>query len=275
MTKKFKIQPAIPLYGLPLKRGNNPFIILPYNREIKVGVDIHESNTLNVNSQVNMPSLNSRISTLLREAYCKTLKNILGFLNTKLKVKISIDIDFPYSPLYIYDSTIPILLKVITILTGLSLSRRDIMVLLRELDTLRTEKELVGLRNAIRTYSLIRKPLIYREGEGHIVMRLNSQDIINEISNVITVNYLPEYTIKYIENPLADLLIHLHGRLVIEAAQALRSGNLDKAKTLYKCESMINFCFIDTNIPVLKPIVKPPKIIMDFKGITIMTLSTI
>ncbi|HIQ03088.1 MAG TPA: hypothetical protein EYH40_01560 [Desulfurococcales archaeon] len=272
MTKKLKIRPGIPLYGLPLKRGNNPFIILPYGKEVKVGVDIYRSGTLNIDFQINTSSLNNRVNTLLKEAYCKTLENILKFLDTKLKVKISIDIDFPYSPLYIYDTTIPVLLKTITTLVGISLSRRDIMVLLREFDTLKTGRELVGLRNAMRTYSLIRKPLIYREGEGHIILGLNNQKITSEIGNIVTVNYLPEYTIKYIENPLADLLIHLHGRLVIEAAQALRNGDLDKAKILYKCESIINLCFIDANIPISKSVVKPPKIVMDFKGITIMTL---
>lgn len=273
MIKKFNIAPGVPLYGIPLQHGNNPYIILPFKKKVNVTIEhIEKSDKIKVD--INVYIYDER-DDVITEIYKSTLKDVLKYLDITLSIKTRINMNFTYSPLYIYDSIVPALIKVIFTLADIPLSRRDILTLLRAFNKINTPNEMNGLRNALRVYSFLRKPLIYREGEGYILLNSRDPEFIKRVISCTNVNYVQNCNVKYIENPLYNWIIHLHGRLTIEAANALREGDIEKVTILHRTETLLNLCLLDIGNKCVHRVRPFSKIIPDYNGVTLITLRSI
>jgi len=272
LNKKLRIKPGIPLYGLPLKQGNNPFIVIPFGDPIEIELAITKCDKEEINTCIMVPNINANLKYDLEEAYNKTFSHIAKFLDTKIKLKIRVKSSIPYPPIYLYENTIPPLLRIVFTIIGLPLSKNDVLILLKEHDPLNTPEEIVGLRRSIRVFSLTRKPIIYRYGEGYIPLSIGN-NVLKRISETIYITFLKNYKIKYIDNPLTNFFIHLHGKLIIEAANALREGDIEKAKMLYKNETLLNLCLVEIEPKIELTLTKISKIVPDYNGITLITFN--
>ncbi len=226
---------GVPVFGVYVPDRNIPHLMLPF-RDVRILLSLEYSNS-GFNDVVLIRGVGGRAGEelMLADIIKNFIREVKEFLGFRSAFRVRVEYESLLSPLQLYAaSTMSILSAMREYLNNSVLDKNMIISLGERIDRRVRLKIPQSIINAYRIVSMEEKPVVYRRGEGVVVLPFT--EVLSGFANMVKPHYWSDYEIKYfLDHPLMDVVVHGISITVIESAKK-SSESVDILSSLFEAE---------------------------------------